>query len=149
MKTRLLGIALALAALTAALWISAAAPAWAQQQTISRASYPYNLVTKEVIACNAGVSPCAVAAASVVVLNPNYSRSTAAICNSGTVTIYCCYHVSTCAGAAAYDVALKAATGANDGSGTCLVIGGNSGRIWAGGITCAGAAGGAVSAVGY
>ena len=141
-----------LAAIALAIVLGAAAGhvsmAWAQAVETS-ASAPQGMAVHEVVACNANVSPCPVTAASTVILNANPRRSSALICASGTVTIYCCLHASVCTGSAAYDFALKAASTANDGSGACATLGSFAGRGWSGGVTCAGSVGGAVSVEAY
>jgi hypothetical protein len=122
--------------------------AWAQAVETS-ASNPQGVAVHEVIPCNSGVSPCPVTAANTVVLNANPKRSSALICASGTATIYCCLNATTCAGASAYDFALKAASAANDGSGSCITLGSFAGRTWTNGVTCAGSGSGAVSVEAY
>jgi len=124
--------------------------AHADTQVTTRSTFPYGIVsTKETIACNGGVSPCTVTATNTVILNANQSRSTAQICNQGTVVIQCCFNATTCAGASAYDFAISTGGGTDDGKGSCQTLGGQTGRLWQGPVTCAGAAGGKVSAYAY
>ena len=109
---------------------------------ITSATSSIGTTTLETIACNAGSSPCTVTAANTVVLNANATRSKAIVCSTGTTAVQCCYNATTCS-STVYQFVVGGAGPA------CWQIDGSGGKVWTGGITCAGVAGGAVSVVGY
>jgi hypothetical protein len=117
-------------------------PPWLDQLT------PNGITTTETL-YGSGTSPLACTAANTPLLSAN-ARSTAFFQNVGTADVCLCLNATTCpAPGAGCQIVLTAATAANKGNGATFSIGGNSGKTWAGGVTCGGSAGGSVGVYAY
>lgn len=99
---------------------------------------PTGSTSLETIACNAGVSPCAIGATSTTVLNANAGRIQCLIQNVGTTDFYCIQGTGTVTTSNMHFI-LKAASAANKGDGGSFSCS-QGPAIWRGVIVCLGSA---------
>jgi hypothetical protein len=101
----------------------------------------------ETIACNSGVSPCAVAASATTILNVNADRHSACIQHTGTAGTAFCALGATTPSATVHNFALGF-PGNTTGLPTTFCFSGGV-TIWGGAVSCFGASGVSLDIVAY